>query len=564
MKFCTACGTEYDDAVLFCQRDGTPLRPVAATADLVGQVIADRYLVQRKLGEGGMGQVYLAEHVKMGRRCAIKLMAPGTMNDPEAVSRFNREAANASRINHPNVCQIYDFGETADGLIYLAMEYIEGRSLTDLLEETRTLALPRAAAIIAQCGDALQAAHDLGIVHRDLKPDNIMVVTARGKDAVKVVDFGIAKAMGAEGSAQKVTKTGFVVGTPEYMSPEQLAGDPVDGRTDIYSLALVFYRAVTGRLPFEADTAQETMIKRLTDDPIPLSAARPDLRFPPGLQQVLDRALARSPEARYTSAAEFGQDVLRVAGTAVVGAADPEAGTQVVPSGARAETVPETRVDPAIAAALRKKAELKGQAAPAGRRVPVVPIAVALVLAAGAGGLVVFRERIFGGGSPAGGGSPTQAPGQAGALPDTGARRVSSASDTGRVQGRPQDRPSGTEVASPPRAADPRAGAGPAPAGGGDRAPARPRKVTVPLPEPEALDDPGRRAAAMRQAEEVYGRADVDDSTRAAAAAYLASAYVQARQLALARDWTDKAIALMPDREGYQNLRQRIADLMGN
>jgi len=560
MKFCTACGTEYDDTVLFCQRDGTPLRPVAGTADLVGQVIADRYLVQRKLGEGGMGQVYLAEHVKMGRRCAIKLMTPGTMNDPEAISRFNREAANASRINHPNVCQIYDFGETADGLIYLAMEYIEGRSLTDLLEETRTLALPRAAAIIAQCGDALQAAHDLGIVHRDLKPDNIMVVTARGKDAVKVVDFGIAKAMGVEGSAQKVTKTGFVVGTPEYMSPEQLAGDPVDGRTDIYSLALVFYRAVTGRLPFEADTAQETMIKRLTDDPIPLTQARPDLRFPPGLQRVVDRALARSPEARYTSAAEFGQDILRVAGTAVVGAADPEAGTQVVPSGARAETVPETRVDPAIAAALRKKAELQQQAAPARRRLPVVPIAAALVLAAS--GLIVFREQIFGGG-PAPAGS-TQAPGPAPVAPDTGAQPFSNASETGRVQrGATADRP-GTELARPPRAADPRAGSGPVATSGGDRAPARPAKVTVPLPEPEALDDQGRRAAAMRQAEEVYGRADVDDSTRAAAAAYLASAYVQARQLALARDWTDKAIALMPDREGYRNLRQRIIDLMGN
>jgi serine/threonine-protein kinase len=170
MKVCTACGIEYPNDVLFCQRDGTPLRPGDPTADLVGQVVADRYHITKKLGEGGMGQVYLAEHVKMGRRCAIKIMSPGMMNDPDAISRFNREAANASRISHPNVCGIYDFGETPEGLIYLAMEFIEGKSLTGLLEDAGTLALPRAATLAAQTADALQAAHDLGIVHRDLKP----------------------------------------------------------------------------------------------------------------------------------------------------------------------------------------------------------------------------------------------------------------------------------------------------------------------------------------------------------------------------------------------------------
>jgi serine/threonine protein kinase len=251
MKICTTCGAEYGDEKLFCERDGTPLRKSGAMNDLVGMVVADRYHITRKLGEGGMGQVYLAEHVKMGRRCAIKIMMPGTMSDPDAISRFNREAANASRISHPNVCAIYDFGETPDGLIYLAMEFIEGRSLTDLLAEAGTLPLARAATMIQQTAEALQVAHDLGIVHRDLKPDNIMVSTAREKDIVKVVDFGIAKAIGGDdGRAQKVTKTGFVVGTPEYMSPEQLAGDPVDGRSDLYSLGLVFYRMLTGASPF--------------------------------------------------------------------------------------------------------------------------------------------------------------------------------------------------------------------------------------------------------------------------------------------------------------------------
>ena len=172
-------------------------------------------------------------------------------SDPDAIARFNREAANASRLNHPNVCGIYDFGETPEGLIYLAMEFIEGDSLTSLIEKNGSLPAPRAASIIHQAADALAVAHDHGIVHRDLKPDNIMIAKGRdGSDLVKVVDFGIAKASSSD--AQKVTKTGLVVGTPEYMSPEQLAGDKLDGRSDIYSLGLVAFNCLTGVLPFPA------------------------------------------------------------------------------------------------------------------------------------------------------------------------------------------------------------------------------------------------------------------------------------------------------------------------
>src|ERR1700704_1312035 len=189
MKICPVCSTEYADAVKFCPNDGQTLRSTAPASDLVGQVVADRYHVVKKLGEGGMGQVYLAEHVKMGRRSAIKVMNPSMVHDPDAVARFNREASNASRLNHPNVCAIYDFGETSDGLIYLAMEFIEGESLTSLIEKNGSLAAPRAASIIHQAADALAVAHDYGIVHRDLKPDNIMIAKDRdGADVVKVVD----------------------------------------------------------------------------------------------------------------------------------------------------------------------------------------------------------------------------------------------------------------------------------------------------------------------------------------------------------------------------------------
>jgi serine/threonine-protein kinase len=331
VKTCPTCSREFPDNVKFCPNDGGTLRAKAASADLVGQVVADKFHILKKLGEGGMGAVYLGEHVKMGRKSAIKVMASAMAHDPDAVARFNREASNASKISHPNVCQIFDFGETSDGLIYLAMEFIEGKALKDLIEEEGALPAPRAAHILRQSADALQAAHDLGIVHRDIKPDNIMVIQGKdGSDIVKVVDFGIARAVGGDEPGQKVTKTGLVVGTPEYMSPEQLSGDKLDGRSDIYSLGLVLYRMLTGTLPFQADSAQETMIKRLTDDPMPLSAARSDIDFPPKLQLVLNSALARSAAERYQNAADFGRDTM----DAVAGMKTPDTRVQVAHEGA--------------------------------------------------------------------------------------------------------------------------------------------------------------------------------------------------------------------------------------
>ncbi|MBI3790359.1 MAG: serine/threonine protein kinase [Gemmatimonadetes bacterium] len=345
-KVCPTCGTEYPMSERFCPRDGSALRSQSKQNDLVGTVIADRYHVMKKLGEGGMGAVYLAEHVKMGRKSAIKVMNPGMHQDADAIARFNREASNASRLNHPNICAIYDFGETPDGLIYLAMEFIEGKSLTALIEEAGALAPARAASIVHQAADALQVAHDYGIVHRDLKPDNIMITKDRnGADVAKVVDFGIAKASSSD--AQKVTKTGLVVGTPEYMSPEQLAGDKLDGRSDIYSLALVAFNCFTGTLPFPSNSAQEAMIMRLTDQPKTLGEMKGDVAWPAELQAVMDKALARDAAQRYASAAEFGRDLSRaVEGMPAPGLAS-EAGTMVmsapaVPSGGSA--IPATRV----------------------------------------------------------------------------------------------------------------------------------------------------------------------------------------------------------------------------
>ena len=310
MKVCPVCATEYGDEAAFCSRDRSPLRAADGRElpGLLGQLVGERYQVERRLGEGGMGEVYLARHVLIGRPCALKVMSPSLSQDPDAVSRFNREATSASRISHPNVCAVYDFGLTPEGLVYLAMEYVEGRTLSALLDESGPLKVDRAAALVAQCAAGLMAAHELGIVHRDLKPENIMVLSGRERETAKLVDFGIAKAMESL-PGERVTKSGFVVGTPEYMSPEQLAGDPVDGSSDQYSLALVFYRLITGTLPFAGNSLQETLVKRLTDPPRPLSESRPDAAFPIGLQRVLDRALARDPGARYPSVAEFSEAI---------------------------------------------------------------------------------------------------------------------------------------------------------------------------------------------------------------------------------------------------------------
>lgn len=310
LKICPVCSTEYPANERFCPRDGTALRAQGGeTNDLVGTIIADRYHIIRKLGEGGMGQVYLAEHVKMGRKSAVKVMNPGMVTNVDAISRFNREAANASRINHPNVAGIYDFGETPDGLIYLAMEFVEGQPLTDLIRSHGALMPDRASEIARQVAEGLSIAHDMGIVHRDLKPDNIMIGKGRGgSDLVKVVDFGIAKAAASDN--QKVTKTGMVVGTPEYMSPEQLSGDPLDARSDIYSLGLVTFNMLTGKLPFPSDSMQETMIMRLTDKPKGLRDMKPDITWPADVQAVMDRVLERDADKRYRLASEFARDLV--------------------------------------------------------------------------------------------------------------------------------------------------------------------------------------------------------------------------------------------------------------
>jgi len=444
VKVCTICGTEYSDDQSFCPADGSALKSTGVVVDMVGSIVADQYRILKKLGEGGMGAVYLAEHVKMGRKTAIKVISRAMAEDPDAIARFNREAANAAKINHPNVCAVYDFGETPDGVIYLAMEFIDGESLTDLVDREGALAPRRAARITNQTAEALDAAHVFGIVHRDLKPDNIMITKSRdGTDMAKVVDFGIAKAVGGD-EKQNVTKTGLVVGTPEYMSPEQLSGDKVDGRSDIYSLALVAFRMLTGTLPFEADTAQEVMIKRLTDEPLRLDEAAPGVDFPPALQQVLDQGLQRMPSDRYASAARFGADLVKaVSGMAEVApVVDVDGATQLLDAteitdqsghlGGATEAMPGTRAavqdrpGPTPDTPMPPTAVASAEATEVGKKKkpPVAAIAAVVgALAIGGGGAVMLT----GGGEPEA--APGDPPGQIGQDPVT--QNTETVSDTG-------------------------------------------------------------------------------------------------------------------------------------
>jgi serine/threonine-protein kinase len=300
-KVCPQCGAEYDTASRFCPNDGTPLRPKGSTDPYVGQILADRYHILKRLGEGGMGKVYLAEHVKMNRQCAVKVMNSALVNDAESAQRFAREASNAARIIHPNVAAVFDYGES-DGVVYLVMEYVDGEPLTRILERETVLSPHRAVDVARQVAEALVAAHELGIVHRDLKPDNIIVASGKnGREISKVVDFGIAKAV-EESPTESLTRTGLVIGTPEYMSPEQLLGDPVDSRSDVYSLGCILYQMLTSRRPFDEPTREQMIKRRLTEKAPHARDLIPDL--PKTLDLIVARMLARSPHDRYGTAAE--------------------------------------------------------------------------------------------------------------------------------------------------------------------------------------------------------------------------------------------------------------------
>jgi len=277
---------------------------------LIGQVIADRFKVVSLIGEGGTGRVYLAEHNVLERPFAIKVLRPELISDQTAAERFRREARAASRMQHRNIVYISDFGALADDRLYLVMEYIPGQELATVLHQEGPLPPVRAAQILRQVVDALDYAHEQGVVHRDLKAENVLLTQERRrKDVVKVLDFGLAKILEGAGSLDTLSAKGQVFGTPEYISPEQIVGDPVDPRTDIYSIGVLAFELVVGRTPFTGSLMELLVAHRRTIPPLPSQAA-PGSHIPACFDEIVGRAMQKRPEDRFPSAADIGR-VLR-------------------------------------------------------------------------------------------------------------------------------------------------------------------------------------------------------------------------------------------------------------
>jgi serine/threonine-protein kinase len=286
---------------------------------MLGPLMADAYLhkdvagqfrISQRIGSGGMGAVYKAEQPDMNRFVAIKILHPKYLARPDLVSRFRREARAMSHLSHPNTARVFLYGQLEDGACYFVMEYLEGRNLAQTVRAEGPLDPVRAINIMVQVCGALEEAHRAGIIHRDLKPENIFLTSQGGiHDFPKVLDFGLAKVTEREmrPGSLILTREGMVFGTPEFMSPEQARGKPLDGRSDIYSLGMIFYEMLTGKLPFDAKQPMEFINHHVNTVPIPLSQRAIDRSFPPGLEEVLMRALAKEPEERYPTAAAFAE-----------------------------------------------------------------------------------------------------------------------------------------------------------------------------------------------------------------------------------------------------------------
>ncbi|MFU8806096.1 MAG: protein kinase domain-containing protein, partial [Bradymonadaceae bacterium] len=258
--------------------------------------------IRKLLGRGGMGAVYEGYQEKLERKLAVKVMNPEHAKNPIAAEYFLREARSASGLRHPNIIQIYDFGEE-DGFPYIAMEFVPGQSLEDLIKAEYPLAPERITHILDQTLSALEEAHANHIIHRDLKPENLMIEEGRdGRDFVKILDFGIAKPMD---DVSPLTRQGAMVGTPHYMSPEQARGEPVDRRSDLFSMGIVLYQMLTNLLPFTDKALANILIKLIQEEPLSPSAARPDVEIHPGLESICFRAMKKKPQERYDSAGDF-------------------------------------------------------------------------------------------------------------------------------------------------------------------------------------------------------------------------------------------------------------------
>jgi serine/threonine protein kinase len=295
-----------DDAEREDESDSTKSE---AEASVIGTVVGGRYYVRKLLGEGGMGRVYEAEHIDIGRRVALKILHPAYSQTPDLVERLRREARSASKISHPNVIDVTDSGTTPDGAFFFVMEFLQGIELGELIHREGRLDVRRTLSIGAQICRALQAAHEVNVIHRDLKPENVLVLNRDGKpDFIKVLDFGIAKSnedLNESQGGRRLTHPGMTMGTPEYMAPEQAAGKPAEPRTDVYAAGGLLYEMLTGNPPFEGDNFMEILHKKANSMPAPIG--RDDV--PAQLEMLIFKAMAKDPAQRPASMEELGREL---------------------------------------------------------------------------------------------------------------------------------------------------------------------------------------------------------------------------------------------------------------
>ena len=348
---------------------------------LVGRTLLDRYVIETKLGEGGMGSVYLARHLLLEKRVALKVLHAELQRKPDLVERFLNEAKAASRIRHENVIDITDFGTAPDGTVFFAMELLEGRDLHDVLAhltlDGKKLPWSRIRNIFLQTCAALTAAHKAGILHRDLKPENIYLVEWLGHaDFVKLLDFGIAKSTEVPEEGRKLTRTGMLFGTPEYMAPEQARGEKVDARVDVYAMGCILYQLIAGHVPFQGDSFMAVLSKHLSEEAPSIEEQIAEVGAPAGIAEVIAKAIAKDREERYGTIEELAMAV-RIA--------DRRAG--------RVSMAPPMGEEAAALAAATSAAAARPAPAAGGRRSIALPLVVAGVVAAAAavGAMILLK-----------------------------------------------------------------------------------------------------------------------------------------------------------------------------